>query len=71
MHHVLKRWISCGYDDVISAKSRTKIDGVLEKQYGELIGIMDVFFDIVNVRNKKTKSEFTDITVDNIDDMTV
>ncbi len=60
-----------GYDDVISAKSRTKIDGVLEKQYGELIGIMDVFFDIVNVRNKKTKDEFTDITVNNIDDMTV
>ena len=33
-----------GYDDVISAKHRTKINGVLTKEYGPLIGIMEVFF---------------------------
>ena len=60
-----------GFDDVISAKNRTKIDGVLEKQYGELVGIMDIFFDINNVRNKKTKDEFCDIIVDNLDEFVV
>ena len=38
-----------GFDDVISAKNRTKIDGVLKKQYGELVGLLDVFFDINNL----------------------
>ena len=60
-----------GFDDVISAKNRTKIDGVLEKQYGELVGIMDIFFDINNVRNKKTKDEFCDIIVENLDEFVV
>ena len=60
-----------GFDDVISAKNRTKIDGVLNKQYGELVGIMDIFFDINNVRNKKTKDEFHDIIVENLDEFVV
>lgn len=60
-----------GYDDVISAKNRTKINGVLNKQYGQLIGIMDVFFDIKDVKQKKTKDEFYDIIVENLDEFVV
>lgn len=60
-----------GYDDVISAKNRTKINGVLKKQYGQLIGIMDVFFDIKDVKQKKTKDEFYDIMVENLDEFVV
>ena len=56
-----------GFDDVISAKNRTKIDGVLQQQYGDLVELKDVFFDIADVRNKKTKDEFTDIIVENLD----
>ena len=60
-----------GFDDVISAKNRTKIDGVLQQQYGDLVQLKDVFFDIADVRNKKTKDEFTDIIVENLDELNV
>jgi|TARA_B100000965_G_scaffold353255_1_gene328982 hypothetical protein len=55
-----------GFDDVISAKNRTKIDGVLRQQYGDLVELKDILFDIADVRNKKTKDEFNDIIVENI-----
>ena len=55
-----------GFDDVISAKNRTKIDGVLRQQYNELVELKDIFFDINDLRNKKTKDEFNDIIVENI-----
>ena len=55
-----------GFDDVISAKNRTKIDGVLRQQYGDLVELKDIFFDIADVRNKKTKDEFNDIIVENM-----
>ena len=60
-----------GFDDVISAKNRTKIDGVLRQQYGDLVELKDIFFDIADVRNKKTKDEFTDIIVENLDELNV
>ena len=55
-----------GFDDVISAKNRTKIDGVLRQQYNELVELKDIFFDINDLRNKKTKDEFNDIIVENV-----
>tara|TARA_B100001996_G_scaffold9639_1_gene8142 strand:+ start:676 stop:1266 length:591 start_codon:yes stop_codon:yes gene_type:complete len=55
-----------GFDDVISAKNRTKIDGVLRQQYGDLVELKDILFDIGDVRNKKTKDEFNDIIVENL-----
>ncbi len=58
-----------GFDDVISAKNRTKIDGVLKKQYGELVGLLDVFFDINNVKNKNTKDDFNTIMIENLSDL--
>ena len=60
-----------GFDDVISAKNRTKIDGVLKKQYGELVGLLDVFFDINNVKNKNTKDDFNTIMIENLTDLTL
>jgi len=58
-----------GFDDVISAKNRTKIDGVLKKQYGELVGLLDVFFDINNIKNKNTKDDFNTIMIENLSDL--
>ena len=55
-----------GFDDVISAKNRTKIDGVLRQQYGDLVELKDIFFDIGDLRSKKTKDEFNDIIVENL-----
>ena len=55
-----------GFDDVISAKNRTKIDGVLRQQYNELVELKDIFFDINDLRNKKTKDEFNDIIIENL-----
>ena len=60
-----------GFDDVISAKNRTKIDGVLKKQYGELVGLLDVFFDINNIKNKNTKDDFNSIMIENLSDLTL
>ena len=60
-----------GFDDVISAKNRTKIDGVLQQQYGNLVELKDIFFDINGLRNKKTKDEFNDIIVENLDEFDV
>ena len=60
-----------GFDDVISAKNRTKIDGVLKKQYGELVGLLDVFFDINNIKNKNTKDDFNTIMIENLTDLTL
>ena len=60
-----------GFDDVISAKNRTKIDGVLKKQYGDLVGLLDVFFDINNVKNKNTKDDFNTIMIENLSDLTL
>ena len=55
-----------GFDDVISAKNRTKIDGVLRQQYGDLVELKDIFFDIGDLRSKKTKDEFNAIIVENL-----
>ena len=58
-----------GYDDVISAKNRTKIDDVLEKMFDDTAKVIDLYFDIVDLRNKKTKDEFADIIVENLDSL--
>ena len=58
-----------GFDDVISAKNRTKIDDVLEKMFDDTAKVIDLYFDIVDLRNKKTKDEFADIIVENLDSL--
>lgn len=58
-----------GFDDVMSAKSRTKVGDVLSLQYGDLVESVDLFYDIADVRNKLTKEDFNDIIVENLDEL--
>ena len=58
-----------GFDDVLSAKSRTKVGEVLNRQYGDLVESVDLFFDIADVRSKSTKDDFCAIIVENLDEL--
>lgn len=53
-----------GYDDVVSAKERTKINTVLQFQYGGKVEAIDLFFDIDDV---KSLEDFNSISVSNLD----
>ena len=53
-----------GYDDVVGAKERTKINHVLQAQYGGIVEAIDLFFDIDNV---KVLTEFNTISINNLD----
>lgn len=55
-----------GLDDVVSAKNRTKIENVLNKQYGGVAECVDLFFDIDNVSEQTSKDDFNIITVSNL-----
>lgn len=47
-----------GFDDVLSAKNRTKIDDVLQRQYNGIVETMDLYFDIENVTEQKNKADY-------------
>jgi len=53
-----------GYDDVVGAKNRTKINTVLQFQYGGKVEAIDLFFDIDNV---KVLTEFNTVSISNLD----
>jgi len=55
-----------GYDDVVGAKERTKIDAVLHSQYGGRVEAIDLFFDIVDV---ETVKDFSEVTIENLDNL--
>jgi hypothetical protein len=57
-----------GYDDVVSAKERTKISHVLQAQYGGKVEAIDLFFDIDDVRNL---NEFATVSISNLDPLTL
>ena len=57
-----------GFDDVISAKNRTKINTILHFQYGGKVEAIDLFFDIEGV---KTLTNFDLIEVKNLDTLTL
>lgn len=60
-----------GFDDVVSAKSRTKIDDVLYVQYGKAVKIIDLYFDIDDVKGKNCKADYQEISVSNLDEVPV
>jgi len=60
-----------GFDDVVAAKSRANIDPVLQQQYGGIVEIIDLFYDIEDVRMKSNKSDFDVIEVTNLDELVV
>ena len=55
-----------GFDDVLSAKNRTKIDDVLQRQYHGAVDTIDLFFDIDNVREQNSKADYQEISVSNL-----
>ena len=57
-----------GFDDVISAKNRTKINEILDAQYGGIVEAIDLFFDIEDVKNL---TNFDLIEVKNLDSITL
>ena len=55
-----------GFDDVISAKNRTKLDDVLQRQYHGAVETIDLYFDIENVTEQKNKTDYEEINVSNL-----
>ena len=47
-----------GFDDVISAKNRTKLDDVLQRQYHGAVETMDLYFDIEDVTKRVNKEGY-------------
>jgi hypothetical protein len=60
-----------GFDNVLSSKSRTNIVPILDKQYGNKVQVIDLMFDIEDVTKKKTKDDFSDIIVENLDELVI
>jgi NADPH-dependent curcumin reductase CurA len=55
-----------GFDDVLSAKNRTNLDDVLQRQYHGIVDTIDLYFDIDNVRVKNSKADYQEISVSNL-----
>ena len=55
-----------GFDDVLSAKSRTKIDDVLQRQYHGAVDSIDLFFDIDDVTKGIVKDNYKEISISNL-----
>ena len=60
-----------GFDDVVGAKNRTKVNGILNLQYGGVVESKDLYFDIEDVKIKENKSDFDVIEVTNLDELVV
>ena len=60
-----------GFDNVVAAKGRTKIDHILRKQYNGVVEAIDLFYDIEDVRMKKHKSDFNEIKSSNLDKLVI
>ena len=66
-----------GFDDVVGAKNRTKVDRVLKYQFGyhrdnpdaRMVETLDLYYNIADVYEKQTKAEFNDIIVEDLDYM--
>ena len=58
-----------GFDDVIGAKNRTKVNNVLQQQYGGTIESIDLYYDIADVTMKNDKSDFDRIVVENLEEL--
>jgi hypothetical protein len=60
-----------GFDNVFSYKSRTNVVPVLTKQYDNKVQVIDLMFDIRDVTQKKTKDDFCDIIIENLDELVI
>jgi hypothetical protein len=60
-----------GFDNIISSKSRTNVSPILKQQYGNKVQAIDLMFDIEDITQKKTKDDFDDIIVENLDELVI
>ena len=60
-----------GFDNVITYKKRSDPSNILNAQYGNKVEVIDTYYDIGDVKLKKTKDEFNDIIVQNLDELVV
>jgi len=58
-----------GFDDVVGAKNRTKVNEVLNAQYQGKVESLDIFFDIAAVRSFTHSDQFQEIAVENLDEV--
>ena len=58
-----------GFDDVVGAKNRTKVNEVLNAQYQGTVESLDIFFDISGVRSFTHSDQFQEIAVENLDEV--
>jgi hypothetical protein len=57
-----------GYDDVVSAKNRTKINHIFQAQYGGIVEAIDLYYDIDDVKSLK---DFSSISISNLDELSL
>ena len=55
------------FDNVPKSKEKTNIKPILEKYWGDRVVSMDLYYDIANIDNMVTKSDFDNIVPENID----
>lgn len=58
-------------EDVLKAKKRTQIGKVLHDQYNGVVKVIDLYYDIKDINSKQTKDDFSDIIVENLDEIKV
>jgi hypothetical protein len=57
------------FDNVPKSKSRTNINPILKKYWGERVISMDLYYDIGELENKVSKGDFDNIEPENIDEI--
>lgn len=58
-----------GFDNVVKSKLCTNIKPILKKYWGERVISMDLYYDIGDIENKVSKSDFDNIEPGNIDEI--
>jgi hypothetical protein len=58
-------------EDVVKAKKRTQISKVLHNQYNGVVKVIDLYYDIKDIKSKQTKDDFNDIIVENLDEIKI
>jgi hypothetical protein len=58
-------------EDVVKAKKKTQISEVLHNQYNGVVKVIDLYYDIKDIKSKQTKDDFNDIIVENLDEIKI
>jgi len=60
-----------GFDDVVGAKNRTRVNGILNLQYGGVVESKDLYYEIENLKQMTNKEEFDVIQIKNLDELVI